>query len=72
MSDDFRKEMKENIDILGRQLNIQPPDAALFINGLFFDADTLEIGGLLETLRSELRALEGLHRLSEILVYFLL
>lgn len=65
VSDDFRKEMKQNIEVLGRHLNIQPPDAAIFVNGLFFDADTLDVGGLLETLRSELRALEGLHQLSE-------
>lgn len=63
--EDFKKEMKHNIDILGKHLNIQPPDAALFVNGLFFDAETLDVGSLLETLRSELRVLDGLHKLSE-------
>lgn len=58
--------MKHNIDVLGRSLNLQPPDAALFVNGLFFDAETLEIGALHETLRSELRVLNGLHNLSKI------
>lgn len=66
VTEDFRKEMKHNIDVLGRSLNLQPPDAALFINGLFFDADTLEIGALHETLRSELRVLNGLYNLSKI------
>lgn len=65
VSDDFRKEMKHNIDVLGRSLNLQPPDAALFVNGLFFDAETLEIGALHETLRSELRVLNGLYNLSK-------
>ena len=31
VSEEFRKEMKHNIDILGQQLNLQPPDAALFV-----------------------------------------
>lgn len=57
--------MKHNVDVLGRSLNLQPPDAALFVNGLFFDAETLEIGALHETLRSELRVLDGLYNLSE-------
>lgn len=66
VTEDFRKEMKHNIDVLGRSLNLQPPDAALFVNGLFFDAETLEIGALHETLRSELRVLDGLYNLSKL------
>uniref|UniRef100_A0A1L8E1R7 Putative glycoprotein glucosyltransferase n=1 Tax=Nyssomyia neivai TaxID=330878 RepID=A0A1L8E1R7_9DIPT len=57
----FKKEMKQNIDVFGRNLNLQPPDAALFINGLFFDAETLDMENLLETLKSEMRSLDGLH-----------
>lgn len=63
VTDAFRTEMRHNIEVLGRQLNLQPPDAALFVNGLFFDVDTLDVGALLETLRTELRVLDGLHRL---------
>lgn len=63
VADAFRAEMKHNVEVLGRQLNLQPPDAALFVNGLFFDVDTLDVGALLETLRTELRVLDGLHRL---------
>lgn len=65
VSDDFKREMKHNIDILGKFLNVQPPDAALFINGLYFDAESLDVNSLVETLRSELRVLEGLYKLSE-------
>lgn len=61
VSDDFKKEMRHNIEVLGRNLNLQPPDAALFVNGLFFDADTLDVNSLIETLRTELRVLDGLH-----------
>lgn len=63
VADDFRKEMAHNIDVIGKFLNLQPPDAALFVNGLFFDTDTLDVGALIETLRTELRVLDGLHRL---------
>lgn len=65
VSPDFRKEMKHNADVLGKYLNLQAPDAALFVNGLFFDAETLDIGSLLETLRTELRVLDGLYKLSK-------
>ncbi|XP_055694605.1 UDP-glucose:glycoprotein glucosyltransferase [Lutzomyia longipalpis] len=61
VDESFKKEMKHNIDVLGRNLNLQPPDAALFVNGLFFDAETLDMENLLETLRSEMRSLDGLH-----------
>lgn len=65
VSEDFKKEMKHNIDILGKFMNVQPPEAALFVNGLYFDAESLDVNSLLETLRSELRVLEGLYNLSE-------
>lgn len=68
VSDDFKREMKHNIDVLGKYLNVQPPEAALFINGLYFDAESLDIGSLLETLKSELRVLEGLYKLSKLFV----
>ncbi|XP_059620979.1 UDP-glucose:glycoprotein glucosyltransferase [Phlebotomus argentipes] len=61
VDESFKKEMKHNIDVLGRNLNLQPPDAALFINGLFFDAETIDMENLLETLKSEMRSLDGLH-----------
>lgn len=64
VSDDFRKEMKHNTDVLGKELNFQPPDAALYVNGLYFDAETVDVGTLVETLRNELRVLSGLHKLS--------
>lgn len=57
----FKDEMKHNIEVLGRNLNLQPPDGALFINGLFFDADTLDTESLLDTLRNEQRSMAALH-----------
>ncbi|XP_067647958.1 UDP-glucose:glycoprotein glucosyltransferase [Eurosta solidaginis] len=62
ISDALRAEIKHNIDVFGRNLNIVPPDGALFINGLFFDADTMDLGALVETLRTETHLLESLHQ----------
>lgn len=63
ISEDFRREMKHNIEVLGRNLNLQPPDAALFLNGMYFDAEILDIETLLEHLRNEIRVLEGLNKI---------
>lgn len=64
VSEDFKKEMRHNIEVLGRNLNLQPPDSALFLNGLFFDAETIDTITLLDTLRSEMHVLEGLSRIN--------
>ncbi|XP_030573163.1 UDP-glucose:glycoprotein glucosyltransferase [Drosophila novamexicana] len=61
VSDELRAEIKHNSESLGRSLNVAPPDGALFINGLFFDADTMDLYTVVETLRSEIRVLESLH-----------
>ncbi|TDG42125.1 hypothetical protein AWZ03_011457 [Drosophila navojoa] len=61
VSDELRAEVKHNSESLGRSLNVSPPDGALFINGLFFDADTMDLYTVVETLRSEMRVLESLH-----------
>lgn len=52
-----------NQDIFSSSLNIQPSDTALFINGLFFDLDVVDVISLLEVLRQELRSMEGLHNI---------
>lgn len=43
--------------------NIQPSDAALFINGLFFDMEYEDIFNILETLKAEGKVLDGLGEL---------
>ncbi|EDW40449.1 GL24886 [Drosophila persimilis] len=62
VTETLRAEVKHNTDTFGRSLNVAPPDGALFINGLFFDADTMDLysmGG--EPCASEMRVLESLH-----------
>lgn len=58
---DLKKEIKKHQDTISQRLNLSPSDAALFLNGIYFDADILDVFSLLETLRSELRVMEGLH-----------
>lgn len=61
VTEDFKAEMKNNIDIFARNLNLQPPDAALFVNGLYYDAESLDVETLLETIKTESRILDGLN-----------
>lgn len=63
VTEDFKAEMKNNIDVFARNLNLQPPDAALFLNGMYFDAETLDVETLLDTLKSESLILDGLNRI---------
>lgn len=55
--------MQRNQEIFAANLNLQPMDTALFINGLFYDIDLVDIYGILDILRQELRTMEGLYRL---------
>ncbi|XP_050308475.1 UDP-glucose:glycoprotein glucosyltransferase isoform X2 [Anthonomus grandis grandis] len=60
---DLKKEMKINSEIFASTLNLQPSDTALFVNGMFYDIDVVDIYTLLEVLRQELKTMEGLHSL---------
>lgn len=59
----MKREMKLNQEIFMASLSIQPTDTALFINGLFFDLEAIDVLTLLESLRSELRVMEALHKI---------
>lgn len=63
VSEDFKAEMKNNIDVFAKNLNLQPPDAALFLNGMYFDAETLDVETMLDTLKKESQILDGLNRI---------
>jgi len=65
----MKKEMKLNQEIFMASLNIQPTDTALFINGLFFDLEAIDVLTLLESLRSELRVMESLHKIGTRAIY---
>ncbi|XP_015179238.1 PREDICTED: UDP-glucose:glycoprotein glucosyltransferase isoform X3 [Polistes dominula] len=63
VNNEMKKEMKLNQDIFSGSLSIQPTDTALFINGLFFDLEAIDVLTLLEALRGELRVMEALHKI---------
>lgn len=58
----MKKEMQRNQEIFAANLNLQPVDTALFVNGLFYDIDLIDVYGILDILRQELRTMEGLHK----------
>lgn len=58
---EMKKEMKHNQDLFSTSLNIQPQDTAIFINGMFFDLDVVDMISLLEIIRQEQRLMQGLH-----------
>ncbi|XP_028131393.1 UDP-glucose:glycoprotein glucosyltransferase [Diabrotica virgifera virgifera] len=60
---DLKAEMKKNSNMFAAHLNLQPSDTALFINGMFYDIDLVDVYGILEILRQELKTMEGLHGL---------
>ena len=63
MKDELKQEIKRNQELFSSSLNLQPTDTALFLNGMFFDLDVVDIISLLEVVRQELRVMEGLHKI---------
>lgn len=58
-----KKEIQKNQDEILMMLNLPPSDTALFLNGMFFDMDVVDIFSILETIKQELRVMEGLYRI---------
>ncbi|KAK9504391.1 hypothetical protein O3M35_010731 [Rhynocoris fuscipes] len=61
VSTELKNEIRQNQDRFSSTLHLQPSDAALFINGMFFDLETQDIFTMLEYIRDELRVMEGLY-----------
>lgn len=59
----MRKEIKENQKHLRESLELQPGDTRLFLNGLPIDLDFDDPFSILETLKLEGKAVNGLHSL---------
>lgn len=62
------EEIKYNSEIFLANLNLQPTDTALFINGLFCDIDTMDIFALVDVLRSEVRTTERLFKIGMVFI----
>ncbi|XP_043227369.1 UDP-glucose:glycoprotein glucosyltransferase 1-like isoform X2 [Amphibalanus amphitrite] len=56
----LKSEIKNNYNKIYQSLNLDYSDAALFVNGMFFDMDTMDVFTLFEHLREEQRVMEGL------------
>jgi len=54
----LRDELEQNQMLFARFLNLAPTDAALFMNGMFFDVDALDMFALFEVVRSEYKELQ--------------
>lgn len=63
VDENLSKEILKNQQIFTQHLSLSPPDAALFINGIFFDPEISDIYTILDVLREELHLIEELHRL---------
>ncbi|KAJ4438070.1 hypothetical protein ANN_14009 [Periplaneta americana] len=63
VKDELKQEIKRNQEMFSSSLNLQPTDTALFVNGMFFDLDVVDVISLLEVVRQELRVMEGLHKI---------
>ena len=60
VSKELKKEVKKNAESFLMNMNVQTNDAALFINGMYFDMDYVDIFTILDTLKSEGKVLDGL------------
>lgn len=65
VSPQLRDEVRNNQELFATTLNVHPTDTALFVNGMFFDMDIVDIMSLLQVLRQELTTMEGLHNLGK-------
>lgn len=60
---ELKKEMERNQQMFVQNLNLGTGDVALFVNGLYYDADTFDVFTLLDVIKNEFKLVEGLHRL---------
>ncbi|QQP41205.1 Uncharacterized protein FKW44_015496, partial [Caligus rogercresseyi] len=57
------KEILKNAESFANNMNVQPSDSALFINGIFFDMDYADIFTIFDSLKTEGKILDGLGNL---------
>ena len=60
---EMKKEIERNQQIFLQNLNLGTTDVALFINGLYYDVDTIDVFTLLEVIRKEFKLVEGMHQM---------
>lgn len=55
----LRQELEHNQLLFARFLNLAPTDAALFMNGMFFDVDALDMFAFFEVIKNEYKELHA-------------
>lgn len=63
--EELKREIKENQEIFASALNIHAADTAIFLNGMYFDIEIVDMISLMEVVRQELRVMEGLHKIGK-------
>ncbi|KAI5693935.1 hypothetical protein M8J75_008163 [Diaphorina citri] len=58
---EFRAELKHNQDLYMNTLSLGVSEGAMYVNGLYFDVDLIDMAKLLETVRHELSVMQGLY-----------
>lgn len=61
----IKDELEHNQLLFARFLNLLPTDAALFMNGMFFDVDALDMFSLFEVIRTEFKEMHEGHTEAE-------
>ncbi|CAN7997504.1 unnamed protein product, partial [Ixodes hexagonus] len=59
----LKREVERNQQMFLQTLSLEPSDAALFFNGLYYDAEVTDVFTMLQMLKQETRLLEGLHNI---------
>lgn len=60
---ELKKEVERNQHTFAQLLSLEPADGALFLNGLYYDVEVVDLFSLLQSLKQETRLLEGLHNI---------
>lgn len=63
VNNDLRREVEKNQHMFMQTLNLGPSDSAIFVNGLYYDIEAIDIFSLLHTIRQEIKVIEGLSRI---------
>ncbi|KAL1423916.1 hypothetical protein MTO96_020712 [Rhipicephalus appendiculatus] len=63
VSPELKKEVEDNQHTFAHSLSLEPTDGALFLNGLYYDVEVIDLFTLLQSLKQETRLLEGLHNI---------
>lgn len=67
VDDKMKREIIKNQNYLQSQHDISSSDAALYVNGMHFDMDYTDMFTLLDHIKNEQRAMEGLAKLGNFL-----